>query len=191
MEGKAHRTPAVPEEEHGAPLPTPGSPVHTVQRGSKNTRDSPARAGSSQDRQTPRGDEARRPGLVAVRSPFRVRVCTGRSLLVLCRSSPGPARGSRLGSFCTSQSATLVSAETTSTGVASLPGGRRWRRNLVTWSLIFSLPGLQSSNSMVKQAWLCTGAAPPPLGSASLVGASCTGTSGGRGGGASLVGISK
>lgn len=77
--------------------------------------------------------------------------------------------------------------------VGSLPGGRRWRReNLVTWSLILTLPGLQSSNSMVKQAWLCTtGATPPPPASASLVGASCAGTSVARDGGTSLLGISK
>lgn len=102
---------------------------------------------------------------------------------MLWRSSPGPAWRSRPGSFCTSQSATLVSAETTSTGAGSLPGGRRWRReNLVTWSLIFTLPGLQSSNSMVKEAWLCTTGAAP----ASLVGGSGT-----RGAGDSFVGISK
>lgn len=135
------------------------------------------------------GASRRRPG----HSPFRVRVWTGRSLLVLWRSSPGPAWRSRPGSFCTSQSATLVSAETTSTGVGSLPGGRRWRReNLVTWSLIFTLPGLQSSNSMVKEAWLCTtGDAPPPPSATSLVGASGAGASGGRGAGDSFVGISK
>lgn len=67
-----------------------------------------------------------------------------------------------LTSLRTSQSATLLSADITSVGVAtaSLAGGPccfLWRvENLVTWSLIFIFPGVPSSNSMVKEAWLWT-----------------------------------
>lgn len=66
----------------------------------------------------------------------------------------------RLALLWTSQSATLFSADITSVGVVatSAAGGLRCCRkaNLVTWSLIFILPGVQSSNSIVKEAWLCT-----------------------------------
>lgn len=103
----------------------------------------------------------------------------------------------------TSQSATLLSADITSLGVVtvSFKGSLRGCRkeNLVTWSLIFILPGVHSSNSIVKEAWLWTMAGVGEDGTRSEgFGVSFVGTSSTCGSGfltslgkASFVGISK
>ncbi len=82
------------------------------------------------------------------------------SLLVLYMSSACDLLLIMFALLWTSQSATLFSADITSVGVVitSVEGNLRcWRKeNLVTWSLIFILPGEHSSNSMVKEAWLWT-----------------------------------
>lgn len=103
----------------------------------------------------------------------------------------------------TSQSATLFSADITSLGVvteSSKLSLRGWRKeNLVMWSLIFILPGVQSSNSIVKEAWLWTMAGVGVEGTRSgRIGVSFVGTSSTCGSGfltslgrASFVGISK
>lgn len=97
--------------------------------------------------------------LVCKNSPLLVFKPDG-SLMVLYTSSDCDLLLIILALLWTSQSATLLCTDITSVGVVatSVGGGFRcWRKeNLVTWSLIFIFPGVHSSNSMVKEAWLWT-----------------------------------
>lgn len=125
------------------------------------------------------------------------------SLFVLYMSSSSDFLLIILVLLWTSQSATLLSADITSLGVVtvSIKGSLRgWRKeNLVMWSLIFILPGVHSSNSIVKEAWLWTMAGVGEEGTQSEgFGVSFVGTSSTCGSGfltslgrASFVGISK
>ena len=125
------------------------------------------------------------------------------SLIVLYMSSACDLLLIMLALLWTSQSATLLSTDITSVGVvtASVEGSFLcWRKeNFVTWSLIFILPGVHSSNSMVKEAWLWTTGGVGVEGThwvgsgVSFVGTSCTCDSGFLAGCCwnSFVGISK
>lgn len=101
-------------------------------------------------------------------SPFSLLRWTGTSLLMLLLSSSVDSLRKRVGSFCASQSATLLSdaiiaACSVLKSLALAPPlpaplflerDRGWSGvNFETWSLMVTFPGEVLSNSMVKEAW--------------------------------------
>lgn len=161
MEGKAHRTPAVPEGGTLAPPTHPGSPVHTQSRGQQEHAGQPRTGGQlpGQADASGTGPAARAGGRALTLQGARVhRQATLGAVPVIAGAGPGAAD---LGHSAPASRPPWSGGDHLHRR-GLLAWGRRWRRTW--WSLIFSLPGLQSSSSMVEtQAWLCTGAAPPQV----------------------------